>query len=225
MRYVLVTHITQSNLPAAYNTIYTFRKYHQDAHIYTFGEKPNAILKALDVGYIEYSGTLYEQLARINNDAANKHHTGILLSNKYDAIVVADAGVLFTRSIKNHVLSSIVNNRVLGTTEFNDRLYMDPSFYIVPSKLVDEKLQRSVISGLTMGTPNVALVDAYYPVLDTSISKDIFVVKPGMTLIHTTKSIVKYADNAWESVTSNDLWNEITEEFMRSIYEKSIRNN
>ena len=225
MRYVLVTHITQSNLPAAYNTIYSFRVRHPDAHIYAFGEKPNAILNTLNVGYIEYSGSLYEQLTRSNNDAANKHHTGILLSNKYDAIVVADAGVLFNKSIKNYVLSSIVNNKVLGTTEFNDRLYMDPSFYIVPAKLVDEKLQRSVISGLTMGGPRVALIDAYYPVLDTSVSTDIASVHPGDTVEHTNKSIIKYKDNAWESVSDNDIWKKINNRFMEDVYEKSIHNS
>ena len=225
MRYVLVTHITQSNLPAAYNTVYSFKTKHPDAHVYSFGEKPNAILKALNVGYIEYSGTLYGQLTRISDDAANKHHTGILLSDKYDAVVVADAGVLFNKSIKNYVLSSIVNNKVLGTTEFNGRLYMDPSFYIVSAKLVDEKLQRSVISGLAITDPSIALVDAYYPVLDTSIANDIVVVHPGDTLEYTNKSIIKYKDNAWNSVSDNDIWKKITNNFMEDIYEKSVRNS
>lgn len=222
MKYVLVTSITQSNLPAAYNTIYSFRKYHPDAYIYVYGDRPDAILKSLNVGFIEYAGPTNPL---IRQNTFEKHHTGIFISDKCDAIVAASAGVIFTRSIRKYIVSAIVNNRVLGTTTFKDRLLMDPDFYIVPSNVVDDKLKRSVISGVAMQDPAVALIDSYYPILDQSIVNDIFVVKPGMTLIHTAKSIIKYTDNVWDSVANNDLWNEITEEFMRSVDEKSIHNS
>lgn len=224
MKYVLVTHITKDNLPAAYNTIYSFRKYHPDAHIYVYGDKPDALLKSLKVGFIDYSGEIYNPYAKYKDNNI-KHHTGIFLSDKYDAIVIVDAGVIFTKSIRKYIVAAIVNNRVMGTTTFATRLLMDSDFYIVPAKVVDDKLKKSLLGGIAMQAIESALIDVYYPILDTSIINDIFVVKPGMTLIHTTKSIVKYTDNAWDSVTSNDLWNEITEEFMRSVDEKSIHNS
>ena len=214
MKYALAISATKDQFTAAYVSIYSFQKHHPGASVLLFGDKPDVILKRLEVCEVELDTS---NVMKLKNPLYT-NNLCIGLSDKYDAFIVAKCNILYNRNIEELVNYAIQSRHVIGSTKrINNKLGIDSSFYIVPSNAVNNKIKGTIFSGINKKEEYV-LADAYYPILIDIMEDKTFTVNPGVTLIHTANPIVRYVDGAWLNTAQNDLWTEVGEELIKRIH-------
>ena len=217
MKYALAISALTEQFTASYVSIYSFRKYHPDASVLFFGDKPDTILSNLDV----YPVSIELKNLPIKVDEENKLYTNnlaISLNDKFDAFVVADYDILFNKSLKDLVLYAIQTKHVIGSTDIvNNKLAMNKSLYIVPSNAVNSKIKGTVFQGIARDNAGATLIDAYCPILIDALEKETLTVVPGVSVDSTDKRVVHYSEGAWRNTPKNDLWTKMGEELIDTL--------
>lgn len=217
MKYALAISALTEQFTASYVSIYSFKKYHPNASVLFFGDRPDTILANLDV----FPVTLDLKNLPITTKHPNKLYTNnlaISLRERFDAFVVADYDILFNNSLEDLVTYAIQTRHVIGSTNIvNNRLVMNKSVYIVPSNSINNKIRGTIFQGVVKDSIEPVLIDAYYPILIDVLNEETCTVYPGTSLIHTPKRIVHYADGAWRNTPENDLWTKMGEELIDNL--------